>query len=253
MRRPFVAGNWKMNRTVEQATLLVADLLPGLQTVSSVDRVLCPPFTSLMVVSGMLVGTEIGLGAQNMYWEEQGAYTGEVSPLMIKEFCQYVILGHSERRKYYGETDEGVNRKLKAAFARDLIPIVCIGETLEENEAGRTADVVQRQVLKGLEGINKTNAEAMVVAYEPVWAIGTGRSASPEAANEIIGSIVRKNLAAMFGEDTAAKIRILYGGSVKSSNAKDFFVQSEIDGALVGGASLKAAEFVKIAGAAVDN
>ena len=169
MRKPFVAGNWKMNKTVEQATLLVADLLPGLQTVKSIDRVLCPPFPSLMVVSGMLTGTGIGLGAQNMYWEEKGAYTGGVSPLMVKEFCQYVILGHSERRKYYGETDEGVNRKIKAAFAHELIPIVCIGETLEENEAGRTTDVVQRQVLKGLAGNDKTNAEAMGVAYEPVW------------------------------------------------------------------------------------
>lgn len=250
MRRPFVAGNWKMNKTVEHATLLVADLLPGLEAIKTVDRVLCPPFTSLMVVSGMLAGTEIGLGSQNLHWEDSGAFTGEISPAMVREFCKYVIIGHSERRGYFGETDEFVNFKLKAAIGNNLTPIICVGETLEENEGGKTESVVGRQVKLGFKDVDKEAAADIVVAYEPVWAIGTGKAASAQMANDIIGGAVRRNLAGMFGEETAEKMRILYGGSVKGVNAVEFFSQSEIDGGLIGGASLKAEDFVQIVEAA---
>ena len=250
MRRPLVAGNWKMNKTVEQATLLVASLLPGLQAVRTVDRVICPPFTSLMTLSGMLAGTEISLGAQNLYWEATGAFTGEVSPQMIKEFCQYVIVGHSERRAYFGETDQSVNLKIKASLAIGLTPIVCVGETLDENESGRTEEIVSRQVKLGFEEISKEDTEKTIVAYEPVWAIGTGRAANAEMANDIISNVVRKNLASLFGSDQAEKIRILYGGSVKGENAAEFFAKSDIDGGLIGGASLKDEDFLKIVEAA---
>jgi triosephosphate isomerase len=246
MRKSLVAGNWKMNKTVEQATLLVADMLPGLEAVRTVDRVLCPPLTSLMVVSGMLAGTEVGLGAQNLHWEESGAYTGEVSPLMVKEFCKYVIIGHSERRGYFGETDETVNFKVKSAFAHELLPIVCVGETLEQYEEGRTKTVVASQVKKDFEGIDLSSAEKLIVAYEPIWAIGTGKAASPEQANDVIKNVVRNSLTSLFGGEISEKIRILYGGSVKSQNAREFFSQSDIDGGLIGGASLKPEDFVKI-------
>ena len=250
MRRALVAGNWKMNKTVEQAALLVADLLPGLEAVRTVDRVLCPPFTSLMVVSGMLAGTEVGLGAQNMHWDESGAFTGEVSPLMIKEFCRYVIIGHSERRGYFGENDESVNLKIKSAIVNDLTPIVCVGESLEENESGKTDAVISRQVNLGLDGISKEAVGKIIVAYEPIWAIGTGKAASPQMANDIIGGVVRRNLAGLYTDEIAEKVRILYGGSVKGSNAAEFFSQPEIDGGLIGGASLKAEDFVQIVEAA---
>ena len=250
MRKPFIAGNWKMNKTVEQATLLVADMLPGLEAVKTVDRVLCPPFTSLMVVSGMLAGTEVGLGAQNMHWEDEGAFTGEVSPLMVKEFCRFVIIGHSERRGYFRETDESVKQKVSSAFSHDLVPIVCVGETLEENEAGKTEEVVSQQVLKDFKDLSAENADKFIIAYEPIWAIGTGKAASGNQANDIIGGVVRTSLAKVFSSETAAKVRILYGGSVKPDNAVEFFSQSEIDGGLIGGASLKAEDFVKIVEAA---
>ena len=250
MRRPMVAGNWKMNKTSEQATLLVASMLPGLQDVKTVDRVICPPFTSLSNIAGMLAGTEIGLGAQNLHWEISGAFTGELSPEMIKEFCKFVIIGHSERRAYFGETDQSVNLKLKASLAIGLTPIVCVGETLEENESGQTEIVVSRQVNKGFEGISKEDSIKTIVAYEPVWAIGTGRAASAEMANDIIGGVVRKNLANLLGNEQAEKIRILYGGSVKGDNAAEIFGKPEIDGGLIGGASLKAEDFIKIVEAA---
>jgi triosephosphate isomerase len=251
MRQPFVAGNWKMNKTVEQARALVAEMLPGLQAVPSVERVLCPPFTSLATLSGMLADSGVGLGAQNMHWEPSGAFTGEVSPAMVKEFCQYVIIGHSERRTYFGETDATVNRRVKAALANQLIPIVCVGETLAENEAGQTVDVVTRQILEGLKELPVEQARQVVVAYEPVWAIGTGRAASGPGANAVLSDFIRPALEILFGANVAQATRIIYGGSVTSSNAAEFFGQSEIDGALVGGASLKTAEFVKIIQAAV--
>jgi triosephosphate isomerase (TIM) len=250
MRKPFVAGNWKMNKTVSEATPLVAEMLAGLQAISSVERVICPPFTALMPLSALLKGTEVGLGAQNLFWEASGAYTGEESPAMIKEFCQYVILGHSERRAYFGETDESVNRKVKAALAIALIPIVCVGETLAENESGRTQEVVDRQVRAGLSGLTAEQVAGLVIAYEPVWAIGTGRAADVNDANRVIGGIIRPLVKELFGAAAADAVRILYGGSVKGDNAVEYFSQPDIDGALVGGASLKAGDFLKIVSAA---
>ncbi len=248
-RKPFVAGNWKMFKTVAEARHLVSELIPGLQAIESVERVLCPPYTALLAVRALLEGTQIGLGAQNLYWEASGAFTGEISPVMLAELCQYVIIGHSERRAYFGETDETVQRKVGAALEHGLVPIVCVGETLEENEAGRTAEVVSRQVRNGLEGLDLSDA-GVVIAYEPVWAIGTGRAATPEGANAVVASIIRPALAELFGQNIARAVRVLYGGSVKASNAAEFFQQPEIDGALVGGASLKASEFIPIVQAA---
>ncbi len=252
MRKPFVAGNWKMNKTSEEARALVAEMLPELQSVSSIDRAICPPFPYLLLISNMLTGSGVGLGAQNMHWEASGAYTGEVSPKMVAEFCQYVILGHSERRQYFGETDETVNRKVKAAYAVGLTPIVCVGETLAENEAGQTAAVVERQVRAGLQGLTPEQAATLVIAYEPVWAIGTGRAATGEGANAVLARYIRPVLKDMFNEEVAQAVRIQYGGSVNAKNAAEFFSQPEIDGALVGGASLKAAEFIAIVKAAAE-
>ncbi len=249
MRKPFVAGNWKMNKTVEQASVLVQELLPGMQAVTEVEKVVCPPFTSLMVLSAQLANTGIGLGAQNLHWEASGAYTGECAPSMIKEFCNYVIIGHSERRAYFAETDETVNKKLKAALAIGLTPIVCIGESLEQYEAGQTGDVVKRQVLNGFKEIDSSIASQIVVAYEPIWAIGTGKAATSEGANAVHKDHVRPALAQLFGSAIAQNIRILYGGSVTAANAAEYFQQSDIDGALVGGASLKP-DFIKIVEAA---
>jgi len=249
MRRPFVAGNWKMNKTVDQASVLVQELVPDLQKFSSVEKVFCPPFTSLMILSAQLKDSGIGLGAQNMHWETAGAYTGEIAPSMVREFCNYVILGHSERRTYFGETDETVNKKLKAALAVGLIPIICIGETLAQYEAGETKNVVVRQVLQGLREIDSSSASQIVVAYEPVWAIGTGKAATSEGANTVHKEYIRPALAQLFGSAIAQGIRILYGGSVTGANAVEYFAQSDIDGALVGGASLKP-DFIKIVEAA---
>jgi len=251
IRKPLVAGNWKMNKTVEQARLLVAEMIPDLQGMSGVDRVLCPPFTSLLSISAMLAGTDIGLGAQNMYWEVSGAYTGEISPQMVAEFCRFVIIGHSERRKYFSETDETVNRKIKTALEISITPIVCVGETLAENEAGQTAEVVTRQLKQGLAGFSLEQGRQLVIAYEPVWAIGTGRAATAPGANSVLAEVIRPTLAGLFSSQVAQSIRILYGGSVTPSNAAELFAQPEIDGGLVGGASLKAGDFIKIVKSAV--
>ena len=251
MRTPIVAGNWKMNKTVAESRQLVAELVPGLQAIESVERVLCPPFTSLMAVAAMLEGTEIRLGAQDMYWEVSGAFTGEVSPLMLKELCQYVVIGHSERRSYFGETDETVNRKVKAALAHGLLPIMCVGETLAEKEAGRAAEVVSRQMRAGLAGVELKDGKSLYIAYEPVWAIGTGRAATADGANKVITEIIRPALATLFNLQISQEVRVLYGGSVTGKNAADFFTMPDIDGALVGGASLKVEEFVPITQAAV--
>jgi triosephosphate isomerase (TIM) len=255
MRRLFVAGNWKMYKTIADARHLVSELVPGLQAVQGVEKAVCPPFTAIMAIAALLEGTDIGLGAQNMHWEEAGAYTGEISPLMVSEFCQYVILGHSERRTYFGETDATVNRKLQAALAHGLKPILCVGETLEENEAGRTNEIVTRQLHQGLAGISlgdnaPLEGNTLVVAYEPVWAIGTGRASSAEGANAVHADVIRPVLAELFGQDFSQSVRILYGGSVKAGNAAEFFAQPDIDGALVGGASLKVEEFTQIVQAA---
>jgi triosephosphate isomerase len=239
-----------MNKTAAEARELGRELLRGLMSEVRVERVICPPFTALPVLSDLLSGTEIALGAQNMHWEEAGAYTGEIAPAMVKEFCSFVILGHSERRAYFGETDETVNKKVHAAFKAGLIPIVCVGETLEENESGRTAEVVTRQVREGLKGLALEQAGSLVVAYEPVWAIGTGRAASGADANAVIADFIRTPLRNLFGGPVAEAVRILYGGSVKADNAAEFFRQPDVDGALVGGASLKAADFLGIVKAA---
>ena len=251
MRISLVAGNWKMNKTVAEARELVFKMSLSLREIQGVEKVLCPPFMSLLPVSALLEGSGIGLGAQNMHWEEKGAFTGEVSPLMLKEFCQYVILGHSERRTYFGETDEIVNRTLRAAQVFDLTPIVCVGETLEQYESKQTAEVVTRQISLGLKNIDPVFAPRIVVAYEPVWAIGTGKASSPENANRVHAQVIRPALGELYGSGTAQAIRILYGGSVTASNAAEFFGQPEIDGALVGGASLKPEEFAAITKAAV--
>jgi triosephosphate isomerase (TIM) len=251
MRTPFVAGNWKMNKTVAEARALVAEMTPALRAVKGVEKVLCPPFVALVPVAALLPGTDIGLGAQDLYWEAKGAYTGEVSAGMVAEFCQYVIIGHSERRAYFGETDETVNKKIVAACAAGLTPIVCVGETLQEYESGKTAEVVSRQIRVGLKSLQPDYALKLVVAYEPVWAIGTGRASNGVDANAVIRDHIRKPLAELFGEELAQSVRILYGGSVTAANAAEFFGQPNIDGALVGGASLKVDEFVRIAQAAV--
>jgi len=254
MRKPFVAGNWKMFKTAEEARYLVSELVPGLQAIDGVDKVLCPPFTSLLAVAALLEGTEIGLGAQNMHWENSGAFTGEISPAMVAEFCHYVIIGHSERRAYFGETDEIVNRKVKSALAHGLTPIVCVGETLAEYESGQTAAVVTRQLRQGLAGLGVAfepgSAAAFVVAYEPVWAIGTGKPSTASGAAAVVREMIRPTLADLFGDSTAQLVRVLYGGSVNGKNAAEYFGESEIDGALVGGASLKLADFTQIIQAA---
>jgi triosephosphate isomerase len=250
MRTPFVAGNWKMNKTVSEARDLVSVMGKELKNVQGVEKVLCPPFISLVAVANLIGGTDLGLGAQNMHWEDKGAFTGETSPGMVKEFCKYVILGHSERRTYFGETNETVNKKVLAAQKHGLTPIVCVGETLAEYEAGRTAEVVRSQTLEGLKGLDAGFAPKIVVAYEPVWAIGTGRASSAENAEAVHRDVVRAALIDLFGAETAAAIRILYGGSVTAVNATEFFAQPDIDGALVGGASLKSDEFIAIAKAA---
>jgi triosephosphate isomerase len=246
MRTPLVAGNWKMNKTVAEARELVSVMSPRLRDIADVEKVLCPAFLALPALAEMLAGSGIGLGAQNLHWEEKGAFTGEVAAGMVKEFCRYVIIGHSERRTYFGETDESVNRKLQAALKANLTPIVCVGETLDQYEAGSTAEVVQRQIRAGLANLDSASAARIVVAYEPVWAIGTGKASSGENANQVHQRVIRPALSDLFGAQNADAIRILYGGSVTAANASEFFAYADIDGALVGGASLKADEFVAI-------
>ena len=250
MRRACVAGNWKMNKSVQESISLVKDLMPGLDKIENVDSVICPPFTALAKVSDLIKGSKIELGAQNLYWEEQGAYTGEISPGMVGEIAEHVILGHSERRAYFLETDESINKKILAAVKVGLKPILCVGETLEENEKGKTGDVVKRQLTGALKNVSIENLGKMMIAYEPVWAIGTGKAATAAGANQIIKEFIRDEVASLYSSDAAKKIRILYGGSVKPDNAKEYFQQPDIDGALVGGASLKADAFIKITEAA---
>ena len=246
MRTPFIAGNWKMHKTVAEGVELAAALKTSLADVSSMELAVCPPATAVAAVADVLKGSNIGVGTQNMHWEDQGAYTGEISPLMVKELAQYVIIGHSERRQYFGETDETVNRKLKAALHHGLTPIVCVGESLEQNEAGKTVPFVGSQIRGAFAGISAEEARRVVLAYEPIWAIGTGRTAMPEDANEIIKTAIRNVLTDLYDEETAQAIRVQYGGSVKPHNMAAFIVMPEIDGALVGGASLQAEAFTAI-------
>jgi triosephosphate isomerase (TIM) len=256
IRKPFVAGNWKMYMTVAESRHLVSELVPGLQAINGVEKVLCPPYTDLLAVRALLEGTDIGLGAQDVHWMEQGAYTGAISPAMVAELCQYVIIGHSERRQFFGETDETVNKKIIAALGHGLTTIMAIGETLTENQAGRTAEVLGRQLRDGLAGlaadpaISMSGSIPLVIAYEPVWAIGTGLPATGEGANQVVAEMIRPVVAELFGSAFAQAVRVLYGGSVKAVNAAEFFGQPDIDGALVGGASLKAQEFIGIVQAA---
>ncbi len=246
LRLPIIAGNWKMFKTVSEARTLVSGLAEKLAEVKGVEIVVCPPFTALFPVTELLTNSNIAVGAQDLFWEEEGAFTGEVSPVMLKELgCKYVIIGHSERRQYFGETDEQVNKKVKAAFKHGLNPIICVGETLEQHDAGKTGTIVASQVEKALSGIEEENIPKIVIAYEPIWAIGTGRSSTGEDANQVI-ALIRQSIAQSFREDLAAKVRIQYGGSVKTNNIKEFMSQPEIDGALVGGASLKVDSFTSI-------
>ncbi len=242
-RLPFIAGNWKMNKTVGEALELVRGLKASLQRVEDVEVALAPPFTALFPVAQELKGSSIRLASQNLFWEEKGAFTGEISPVMLRDIgCQYVIIGHSERRQYFGETDETVNRRIKAAFHHGLKVIFCIGETLDERQRGITFSVIERQLEDGLKGLDETTVEELVVAYEPVWAIGTGKTATPEQAEEV-HQFIRKKLERLYSKKISEGIRIQYGGSVTPENIKGLMAQDNIDGALVGGASLKVESF----------
>lgn len=243
MRVPMIAGNWKMNTTVGEAVALVKAMRDELDKVRSVEKVLCPPFVSLAAVKELIKGTSLKLGAQNVYFAEKGAYTGEISPLMLADLCEYVIIGHSERRQYFAEGGELINKKIKAALKINLKPILCVGERLEQNEAGKTEEVVSEQMKSALEGI--PSLDGLVIAYEPVWAIGTGKVATGEQANKTI-AFIRRNVANLYGTQVAQGTRILYGGSVTAANIAEFVKFADIDGGLVGGASLKAAEFIGI-------
>jgi len=245
-RLPFMAGNWKMNKTVGEALDLVRELKAATSGIKDVEVAVAPPFTALYAVHKELEGSSIRLAAQNLYWEEKGAFTGEVSPLMLKEVgCDYVIIGHSERRQFFGETDETVNRRIKAALAQGLKMIFCIGETLREREGGKTFSVIESQVEGGLKGLDDKKTRNMAIAYEPVWAIGTGKTATPEQAEEV-HRFIRKKLEKLYSREVSEEIRIQYGGSVTPENIKGLMNQPNIDGALVGGASLKAETFSKI-------
>ncbi|ADL11873.1 triose-phosphate isomerase [Acetohalobium arabaticum] len=245
MRQPFIAGNWKMHKTNQEAVEMVEELVDLVGDIGDVDIAICAPATALAPLSEVTAGTNIALGAEDMHWEEEGAYTGEISPLMLKDVgCEYVILGHSERRDYFGETDEDVNKKVQTALKHSLKPIICVGESLAQREAEGTKDVVKNQVLAALDGVNIDDLKVITIAYEPLWAIGTGKSASTKEANEVI-KYIRNVLRNEFGK-VADSMRIQYGGSVKPHNISEFMATSDIDGALVGSASLEAQSFADI-------
>ena len=245
-RLPFMAGNWKMNKTVGEAVELVKELKVSIAGAEGVEVAVAPPFTALYAVRKELEGSSIRLAAQNLYWEEKGAYTGEISSLMLKELgCHYVIIGHSERRQYFGEMDVTVNKRIKAALSQGLIPILCIGETLKEREEEKTFTVIDSQLGNGLKGIGEREIERMVIAYEPVWAIGTGKTATPQQAEEV-HQFIRQGLEKLYTRGVAEEVRIQYGGSVTPESVKGLMSQNNIDGALVGGASLKSEAFSKI-------
>ena len=251
MRTPFVAGNWKLNKTSDEAEILARCVVDAVSGVTGVDVAICPPFTALERVSSVVSGTGVGLGAQNMYWEAEGAFTGEVSaPMLLTCGCEYVILGHSERRQFFGETDETVNHRLKAALSAELKPIVCIGESFDERQANVTEQVVETQTRGALSGISADDTRGITLAYEPVWAIGTGLTATPEQA-EAVHAFLRQVLAQLYDDDVAQGVRIQYGGSVKPDNAAELFDQDNIDGGLIGGASLEADDFAAIVKAAI--
>ncbi|MBS3757448.1 MAG: triose-phosphate isomerase [Desulfobacterales bacterium] len=245
-RKPLIAGNWKMFKTCPEAETTSRQLVERVGDVSSVDIMIAPPFTALAVVSKAIEGSSMELGAQNLYWEKEGAFTGEVSaPMIASAGCRYVIIGHSERRQFFGETDAGVNKKIQAAFEASLIPVVCVGETEPERDSGKTFSVLDKQIQEGLKDLNLNTSNPPVIAYEPVWAIGTGKTAQPEQAQEA-HAYIRKLISQGFGDELASAIRILYGGSVKPGNIAELMALPDIDGALVGGASLKPETFSEI-------
>lgn len=245
-RKPIIAGNWKMNKTAKEARDLAEKLIPLASGVSQRDIVLAPPFTALQAVAGAIQGTTMALAAQNMFWEDKGAFTGEVSAEMLLDLgCKYVIIGHSERRQYFGETDETVNKKVRKALGKGLIPIVCVGETLAEREAGKLNDIISRQVTGGLKDVAAGDMKKVVIAYEPVWAIGTGKTATPEQANEV-HALIRQKVKTLYGTEIAEGLRIQYGGSVTPENVSALMAMPDIDGALVGGASLKPESFAAL-------
>ena len=250
MRIPVIAGNWKMNKNIVESVSLVKELKDFVREIKGVDIVVCPPFTSLWVVKEIVNGTNIHLGAQNIYWETKGAFTGEISPLMLKDVgCEYVILGHSERRQYFKETSKEVAKKTEAALSVNLIPIVCVGENLKERESGKTKAIIEQEIKALFSKIDSTLAGRIIVAYEPIWAIGTGRSSSSQDANLTI-KFIRELFSFKYGSKIAERIRILYGGSVNPKNINEFMNESDIDGALVGGASLNTLSFSQIVKAA---
>jgi triosephosphate isomerase len=249
-RVPCMAANWKMNKTSAEAADFIRQILPQLKALDGVERVICPPAIALPALAPLLAGSGVSLGAQNMHWEAKGAFTGELSSAMVKEWCSHIIIGHSERRGLFGETDEMVAKKVKAALAAGLIPIVCVGETLSENEAGQTDAVIRRQMNAAFEGLTAEQAAKTIVAYEPVWAIGTGRAAHGPDANRVIAGSIRSVLSEKVNPSVSAAVRVLYGGSVTPENIAEFLAESEIDGGLVGGASLKP-DYVEIVRAAL--
>jgi len=245
MRKKVIAGNWKMNKTPEEAKEFMKEFIPLVENTEN-EVVICAPFIDLKCLVKHTAGTNVKIGAQNMHWEETGAYTGEISASMLKSIgVEYVIIGHSERRQYFAETDETVNKKIKAALKNELKPIVCVGETLEQREKGLTEKIITEQTKLALEGLTDEQVANTIIAYEPIWAIGTGKTATSEDANNSIKSI-REEICKIYGQNVASRVIIQYGGSVKSANAKELFTTSDIDGGLVGGASLKADEFAKI-------
>ncbi len=249
-RRPIIAGNWKMFKTVPEAVSFAQELKGATVGLTGIEVAVCPPFTALVPLAIALQGTDIAAGAQDVYWEDKGAFTGEISPVMLKDAgCRYVIIGHSERRQFFGETDETVNRKVRAVLPHGLIPIMCVGERLEEREAGVTREVVHNQTVAGLAGLAPEQVAGLVIAYEPVWAIGTGKTASEEDAQQVIGYI-RAMIKDLYGGDAAGRVRIQYGGSVKPGNTAGLMAMPDIDGALVGGASLAVESFLGIIKAA---
>lgn len=245
-RVPIIAGNWKMNMTATQARELAGKLVPLVSDVKDRDIVLAPPFTALSAVADTIKGTNVGLAAQNLHWEDKGAFTGEISAdMLLDSRCKYVIIGHSERRQHFGETDESVNKKVRQALKKDLLPILCVGETLAEREAGKLKDIISRQVTGGLKDISTDDMRKVVIAYEPVWAIGTGKTATPEQANEV-HALIRQKVNALYSADIAEVLRIQYGGSVTPENVSTLMAMPDIDGALVGGASLKPESFAAL-------
>jgi triosephosphate isomerase len=246
MRKPIIAGNWKMYKTVGEAVSFVKELAPRLAPFNGVERVVCPPFIAVASVAEALKGTDIRVGAQNVHWEAQGAFTSQISPTMLQGIAEYVIIGHSECRAYLHETDEEINKKVKAALAYGLKPIIAVGESLQQNEAGQTESFVSGQVRAALAGVDAANLANIVLAYEPIWAIGTGKNASSQIAQRIIGGTIRGTLAELYGNDAAQTVRIQYGGSVKPDNMLEYMSQPDVDGALVGGASLKVNDFTQL-------